>query len=301
VDSHPTESLTVIAIMTVRNEAAIIASSVGHLLENVGVDRVIVADNESTDETLAILNRIAAADDRIQVESTPGDFKQSDMMTRLFHLARDRGADWVLPSDADEFLWLGRRDIHAVCAAAGKVGGFDFPVVNFAQRSRVLVDADGVLETMTFSARPTGTMAEARALVMDGRISFLQMRYPVKVMLRAVEGLVLHPGQHGANGADGPIVALSGAEVLHAPMRARSALESRIEYARRVDEPDPDINWHLKRLVPMGEAGLEQEWRRNSVNLRTLGGGWLRHDRRLRRISRRLRRFRATALTATRS
>lgn len=88
----------------VRDEADIIGTVLRHLLAE-GVAGLIVADNLSTDGTRAILDALAAEDDRLVVvdDSDPA-YWQGRKMTALAHLAGDRGAEWVVPFDADE-LW----------------------------------------------------------------------------------------------------------------------------------------------------------------------------------------------------
>ena len=60
------------AVMMVRDERHVIADCIGHLLGTVGVDRVYVADNDSTDGTPAILQRLATKTGRVVVSQAPG-------------------------------------------------------------------------------------------------------------------------------------------------------------------------------------------------------------------------------------
>ena len=65
------------------------------------VDHVIVADNMSTDGTRDILDSLPVE----VVEDNDPAYYQSAKMTHLARLAYLRGADWVVPFDADE-LWV---------------------------------------------------------------------------------------------------------------------------------------------------------------------------------------------------
>lgn len=88
-------------ITMVRNEEDIIESVVRHMLTQ--VDRVIVADNLSSDSTREILESIQ--DDRLLVvDDNEEAYYQSKKMTALAHRAEELGADWVVPLDADE-IW----------------------------------------------------------------------------------------------------------------------------------------------------------------------------------------------------
>ena len=85
-------------ICMARNEADIIASTVAHMLTQ--VDHVLVADNLSTDDTARILSESG-----VEVIDDPDPaYRQSEKMTALAQRARDAGATWVVPFDADE-IW----------------------------------------------------------------------------------------------------------------------------------------------------------------------------------------------------
>jgi hypothetical protein len=82
----------------VRDEADIIEPVVRHMLGQ--VDRVIVADNGSTDGTREILETL----DVELLDDPEVGYYQSRKMTALAERARKRGATWVVPFDADE-VW----------------------------------------------------------------------------------------------------------------------------------------------------------------------------------------------------
>lgn len=88
-----------IAVTMARNEADIIGRTVAHLYSQ-GVDKVIVADNLSTDLTAQI-----AKDAGAWVTPDPDRaYYQGAKMTAL--AARFAKCDeWVVPFDADEFWW----------------------------------------------------------------------------------------------------------------------------------------------------------------------------------------------------
>lgn len=93
------------AISMVKDEIDIVAATVGRMCEQ--VDRVLVADNGSTDGTREILTGL----DIELVDDPEPAYYQSQKMTALADHARRAGAEWIVPFDADEF-WLttdGRR------------------------------------------------------------------------------------------------------------------------------------------------------------------------------------------------
>lgn len=88
----------------VRNEEDVVGQAVQHLIAE-GVDRVLVADNLSTDSTPKILDRLAAALPVTVVSDPDPAYRQSAKMTALARRAGAQGADWIIPFDADE-LWV---------------------------------------------------------------------------------------------------------------------------------------------------------------------------------------------------
>jgi glycosyltransferase involved in cell wall biosynthesis len=89
--------MTVAAVTMVKDEADIIASTVGHMAGQ--VDMVIVADNGSTDGTRDILDGL----DVIVIDDPEIGYYQSRKITALAHRAMAQGADWIVPFDADEW------------------------------------------------------------------------------------------------------------------------------------------------------------------------------------------------------
>lgn len=90
----------VVGIARVKDEADIIASTVGHMLTQ--VDHVIVEDNASSDETPTIL---AGLDVEVLHDPTVG-YWQSMAMSRLAaYAAKQHDADIVVAFDADEVIY----------------------------------------------------------------------------------------------------------------------------------------------------------------------------------------------------
>lgn len=86
----------VVGISMVKDEADIVEHTVTRMLNQ--VDKVIVLDNGSTDGTRDLLAALP-----VQVIDDPEPaYYQSRKMSKLAALAADRGADWVVPFDADE-------------------------------------------------------------------------------------------------------------------------------------------------------------------------------------------------------
>jgi len=287
----------VTAIMLVRNEQYVLPTTVGYLLAGLGVHRVVIADNGSTDSTPKILQRLSTADERVRWLDASGPFLQAEIMNELAREACHNGANWIIPNDADEFFWFGGRRFRDLDLSP-KAGAVILGARNFVQWYWINKDHSHALETMIFSANPVGRNTNARELVEQEQIAAVQVECAPKLILRASLTTVLHKGNHDADGVAGDRVSLGDAEVLHAPLRARNGLDARMEHARRVEEVgvQGDTSWHLRRLLRIKEqARIEYEWKWNSTRFGEIGlpnrKSWLRFDLRLRRIARAQRSF----------
>lgn len=94
----------IFGITTIRDEEDVIGPVLRHHLAE-GLDRVVVADNLSTDGTRDIIAALAAEDDRVVVvDDTDPGHSHDRKMSALAADAYRQGASWVLPFDADE-VW----------------------------------------------------------------------------------------------------------------------------------------------------------------------------------------------------
>jgi glycosyltransferase involved in cell wall biosynthesis len=92
------------AVGIVRDEADIIATVVANLVDQ-GVERVIVADNQSTDGTGALLAECARQLPVTVLADAMVGYYQAEKTSILARAAARAGAGWVLPFDADE-VWV---------------------------------------------------------------------------------------------------------------------------------------------------------------------------------------------------
>ena len=92
------------AVGLVRDEVDIIETTVTNLLSQ-GVERVVVADNLSSDGTSEVLARLARTGPVTVLADRLVEYYQAEKMTLLARAAARAGAGWVLPFDADE-VWL---------------------------------------------------------------------------------------------------------------------------------------------------------------------------------------------------
>ena len=94
----------IIAIAMVKNEADVIESFVRHTLSF--ADELLVCDHQSTDGTRAILERLRGEGLPLAIRTEyRAAYVQAEVTNALLREAvRERGADLVVPLDADEFL-----------------------------------------------------------------------------------------------------------------------------------------------------------------------------------------------------
>lgn len=98
--------------LLVRDEIDILAHHIAHHYPL--VDRIFITDNGSHDGTRELLGMLQRTHDRLTVIDEPGrDYQQDVWVDRMIAMARDKGADWVVNSDADEF-WMG--DLRGIVA-----------------------------------------------------------------------------------------------------------------------------------------------------------------------------------------
>lgn len=161
------------AVTMVKNEADIIVPVVEHLFRQ-GVDGVLVADNLSSDETPALLARLAEQYPVHVAVDREEAFVQDVKMTFLSHWARRAGADWIIPFDADEF-WFAPgstladylRDCGADVVSAAMHNLFPVAGIGFGQ-------GPWRLETSPHELQKVAFRSHRHALLRNGNHSVLR-------------------------------------------------------------------------------------------------------------------------------
>jgi glycosyltransferase involved in cell wall biosynthesis len=257
--------MRILAIGTFRNEVDLVRPNVLHHLSQ-GVDEILIQDNGSTDGTPDALSDIARSHP-VTWSRRPGSFQQDRVLTELVSRARERGADWVVPVDADEFWYApgsGLRPVLARCRTdAARV-----QLVNFIQERRQRwTTPDGLLTMTRRVADPIGTAADAEALVEAERIAYVEHRYAAKWVFRPGAVDRLSWGSHVLHGFRGTPADATDIVCLHAPLRSFSTLVGKVDRDRSPGEIAEyfSVAWHLNRWRRLAfEGRLETEWNANS-------------------------------------
>ena len=262
--------------MMVRNEADIIRVNILHHLAQ-GVDHFLVVDNGSSDGTVEILTRLA---ERLPIQWTQytGPYYQSEIVTELAREAYRRGADWVIPVDADEF-WSAPAGNLTSLLEQSSAEALEVRVVNFIQRRDCIERSTASLLSMTRrTPQPVGPMERVRRLVQERQFAYVEMMYPAKWISRASPTLTLGVGNHTIMDLSGPCEQTDQVVCLHAPLRCRAVLESLAACGKRATESENPLIWQWLRWQRLAESGdLEKEWRANSYEGDSLDVGGVDH------------------------
>ncbi|ROU03364.1 glycosyltransferase family 2 protein [Histidinibacterium lentulum] len=280
----------IVMTLLVRDEVDIVFDTLAWHLGQ-GVDHVIATDNGSSDGTTEILEDFAAAGALTLLHEPSSDYRQGIWHTRMAELARDRhGADWVLPTDADEF-WMttGDRPLRAALAAIPA----DVDLVRCGRRnlmgSREDVAAMDWPDALVWRADPVLELAEPRKLdpaPLDPPLLYYGL--PSKLILNPARLVEIGRGAHEADVA-GEARGIRTDEIVlyHAPFRDRAEFEASNARIADAVERDPAAgrmtSWKSRRWQKMSPEEAFAEALPDAGTLsRDIRSGRVRLDTRLR-------------------
>lgn len=250
--------MKIIGVMLQRNEVDVVLFNALHHLRSVKLDQLIIGDNGSFDRSKQALRRLEKLDPRLMILDMPGDFEQAVRVNKLYQIAIDNGADWVIPLDADEFIPISRRSLEHLLSQTNDIA-VRMDIRNFVQRRNAVNRKTHNITSMFYQVSPIGTGAEAMDLVNSGQIGFVESVYPPKYIWKANKSLTIWKGNHGAN-IDTSNVSNS-IPLNHVPLRSKLAIIDRIQSIERLEKGPAGESWHIKRLV---NVDVEAEWKLNS-------------------------------------
>lgn len=245
-----------IAAMMARDEADIIGHTVAHLFEQ-GVDRLIVADNGSSDETYEILLGLQALYDIDLLVDDEVGYYQDRKMTALAERAVAQGADWVLPCDADE-LWLPIE--HGTVAEA----------LSSAREPVVLASEWRYWPAFRWKDEPNPYRALQWREEAAHRLS--------KVAFRAEGFSRLHMGNHDVDHTGGRQIGVL--KVCHFPYRSFDQFRLKVRNGAEAYEAAKDLHpgygTHWREMGAMSDDELLDLWG-DAVQPAAVDSGWLSH------------------------
>ena len=250
--------------MMVRNEADILRVNLRHHLA-AGIDRFLVVDNGSSDGSDQILQELSR-DGRVKWTRDEGKYCQAEITTELAREAHAQCADWVITIDADEFWYAPGDNLRSVLEESS-AGALEVQVTNFIQRrDQIRAEPAGLLYLTRRVPIPVGAEEWIQELVEKKQYSYLEVSFPPKWISRTANSLEIAMGNHGVSGVS-PLERTDEIVCLHAPLRARSLLESKVEQGRRVAALglEHKRGWHVQRWTRLAEQGeIDKEWPANS-------------------------------------
>ncbi len=275
----PASTSGIHGVMIVRNEWDVIVFNLLHHLR-LGLDRIHVADNGSTDGTQVLLETMSRIGP-VSVTRHDGPFEQKRITNQLAQTARAMGAKWIVPIDADEFWDPGSRKLATIFRRCkdeepGRrvtVRNYFVPVSERGPRLSCALRGRWVAGE-TFELSKTNRK-DAR----EGRIPVSLLEPLHKCFIRADRDLLIQQGGHSWEGMSRKSQFAKDLVIRHLPQRHQQKTAERRKNGERIcASPDyvPGNSWHLTRLVSMNAMQLASEWMASSVQR-----GELRHgDRR---------------------
>jgi hypothetical protein len=268
------------ALVGVRDEVELIEKCIRHL-QLVGIESIVVIDNNSRDGTEWILDRLSSAGE-IELLRTSGDpLKDVDYFLRGVDIARSKfSPEWILVQDADEF-WLHRSgDLNAIVRGATSevllVDRF-----NACLSERLLRQLEenpqprfGELDLFVEPLRLSRATMDA-----NPSIRWISGKPVEKVIARADAIAGVSAGGHGIIGRHGsalPSCRIEEAVIIHVPFSTPTRFQRKIENVKSLFDRHPALfsgggGWHWRRWVELFEKGqLRAEFDNQSLSQATV-------------------------------
>ena len=226
-------------VLFVRNEEDILDHVLKHSVEQ--FDFILAIENESTDSTKDILSIY----DIDFVVNSYEKYQFSEVMTSLAHMAGDKGADWIVPFDADEFWyapygtvssWLSEQSGFACTTMV-----YDYFITNED------VDSDSVVERLCWRSKEPVPLKD--------------------IACRYDRSMVITNGSHMVN-YDFQAEFFTGLSVKHYPIRSFEQFESKTVRAKKLFELTPELpsdegNHWRERIRSYDEGDLINFYKKN--------------------------------------
>jgi glycosyltransferase involved in cell wall biosynthesis len=249
---------SIAAVVGVRDEVELIEPCICHLYAS-GIESVVVVDNNSSDGTEIVLDRLAAIGKIRLLRAAAGQLPDVQYFMRGIELARSAfSPEWILIQDADEF-WIHRSGNLAqlVSNAHGDVLLVDR--FNACLSDRLASELDRFQES---ALRKLDIFVQSLRLsrnMMDTQphIPWIAGKPGEKVIARAAAIAGVSAGGHGIIGVNGEQLTpsrVSDAVIVHIPFSTETRFRRKIENVRDVMSTYPQLfsgeaGWHWRRWL----------------------------------------------------
>ncbi len=236
----------------------------------IGVERVWVVDNGSTDGTYEALKRLAERLPGFRVDRDPGPFDQARMTSDLANALLREGFRTIIPFDADECWNMSLRHL-ARDLRKHDANVLSYPAVNYIQSRAVLQAVPGAWRHAIRRVART-SKAEIAQVAGTQSLSFMEREFERKVLLQPPPGreVALDKGNHAVTFEGQKRVNLRTIACLHLPLRAASELEKRVVDYKDRHAPfraNPRSGWRLDYWQERIASGnITAEWAANSYD-----------------------------------
>lgn len=238
----------------------------------IGVDRLWVVDNGSTDGTYEALKALADRLPGFRVDSDPGPFNQARMTDDLANALLREGFQTIIPFDADECWNLSLRHVAAEFRRH-EANVLSYPVVNYIQSRNVLRAEEGAWRhAIRRVARAINPQTHISNAVGNQRLSFVERAFGRKVLIMPPPGaeVAYVKGNHSVAFEGQKLADLRTIACLHLPLRAASELEKRVVDYKDRHAPfrlSPGTGWRLDYWADrLATDKLMAEWAANSYD-----------------------------------
>jgi len=267
---------SIAAVVGVRDEIELIELCIRHLYAS-GIESVVVVDNNSSDGTEIVLDRLAATG-KIRLLRAGGDrLPDAQYFMRGIELARSAfSPEWILIQDADEF-W-----IHASGNLEELVRGANADVLLVDRFNACLSDrlAGELDKSQGPELRELDIFVQSLRLsrnLMDTQpdIRWISGKPGEKVIARAAAIAGVSAGGHGVIGVNGNQLTpsrVSSAVIVHVPFSTEERFRRKIENVKDVMSAYPELfsgeaGWHWRRWVDILAAdALHAEFSRQFLS-----------------------------------
>jgi hypothetical protein len=257
-------------VLVVRDALDVTPLVIGHHLR-VGIERIHVIDDGSSDGTSEFLDEMARRTPRVTHHRVLGqDDPQLETVSEASNRLIEEGARLVVPFDADEF-WDVTADQLEAWVSDDRPRSLTSHWINFAQaRENTYPRTAGMLDVRHRAELDDAATEEA---VGAFRASFLQYGPIPKAMVRAHAPVAFSRGQHDVHLVGEPGLLPrepAGVDVLHVPLRWKSELTKRAfnsEPRRARQRAHAGDSWQsLFHLRVVEEQRDDEVWAANSAD-----------------------------------